>query len=841
MGIIFKKLLTALRNFMKGFGASFFKSSISKKDGVSFFKGELNPKIIRLLALTIFVTILSGLFLYRIMTNNKIRIDGAEEYKKEQKNAFGVKTTELEKNFEGLDPLAGLGGLNPDAIIERKQISIDSNGNDISYSKCNELYSKFKSGEKFSEDEELTFKECIKSNVLGLNADELKSIKEILDNSGLSVAEQALLKSLMEENKSCMLEIDKQKQTTDGKLFLDLIFSANPPTGIIDLLSQQKLITMMEIDPEKTRKSLGLSVEDFTIFNSLLKECGSGFLKRLMTDPELRALLNKIIKSEKGLEALLSDPNLTDAEKELLRKYLDGTLSSDDAAIAEALMGIDPIKKQMASDLLKAREMGDQKLADVLLKQLNGEPLTPEEQLILDNYNKNKDKINEAYNKFKKGDPNYKSLLKQIKGEDLTKSEIEALNQGIDPMENLSESERLKALAKALVDDQNKLNDITDALNRAQVAAKTAAQKILEGKLLTNEEKEALKRYNDLEKQRSDLIAQMDKRKEEYTSLLAKLSNVIDTTGVTVKQVYPYLEADEGFIKCSDLKPIQIVKLPKKQTKKITKAAFVDSNGNELSPEKIRLLQLIRKKEADAQSLRKALLNPLSSGLYATKDSIIHGDNNDTSLRGGDRSKAQINTVVLGQNTEIATSPLPPDLKIPGILLTEILISDKDPAPTEVRVKIASNVLNPLTSEVLIPKGSIAIGKASSFDPATKTMNVSLPKISIGSNKVLDISLSVGSADLSPVLRGEVYDTKTKELTGAFVSSFTTGALSAFAQQYISPLENSDYIGENVTGSILTGGAEVARMIQENFAQSMQNAPKVFYVPANIPVVLTPQ
>lgn len=841
MGSIFRKLILALRNFMKGFGSSVFKTSISKDDGVSFFKMDVNPKKIKTILLTIFATVLTGLFLYRVITTNKIIIDGADEYKKEQKNAFGIKTTELEKNFDGLDPLAGIGGFNPDAIIARKQISIDSNGNDISYSKCNELYTRFKTGDKFSEEEETIFKECIQSNIIGLNSDELKSIKEILDNSGLSVEEQQLLKSLMDENKSCMMEIDKKKQTDDGKIFLDLIFSPNPPTGIIDLLSQQKLITMMEIDPEKTRNSLGLSLIDFNIFKDLLRECGSNFLKRLMTDPQLKALLNKIIKSDKGLDALLSDPNLTDAEKELLRKFLDGSLSSDDSAIAEALMGIDPIKKKMASDLLKAREMGDQQLADILLKQLNGDPLTPEEQLILDNYNKNKDKIDEAYAKFKNGDPSYKSILKQIKGEDLNKAEIEALNANINPLDNLSESDKLKSLSKSLVDDQNKLNDITDALNRAQLDAKTAAQKILEGKLLTDAEKEALKRYNELEKQRSDLIAEMEKRKNAYTSLLAKLSNAIDTTGATVKQVYPYLESEEGFIKCSDVKPIQIVKLPKKQTKKVSKAAYVDNNGNELSPEKIRLLQLIRKKETDATNLRKALLNPLSSGLYATKDSIIHGENNDISMNGSNKAKAQINTVVLGQNTEIATSPLPPDLKIPGILLTEILVSDKDPAPTEVRVKITSNVLSPLTSEVIIPKGSIAIGKASSFDPATRTMNVTLPKISIGLNKVLDISLSVGSADLSPVLKGEVYDTKSKELTGAFVSSFTTGALSAFAQQYISPLENSDYIGENVTGSILTGGAEVARMIQENFAQSMQNAPKVFFVPANIPVVLTPQ
>lgn len=848
MGTIISGILRFFRNFFKSLGGALFGASVTDENGDSFWKGQINPKKFRLFLFGIFIAGAFGVAMHQMFKDSKIFIKGVEDFKEEQGNDLGIYAQETEYEFDGIDPMADL-RFNEQDLFPRQQQPQDPNN--PNYLQCQELYNKFKSGVELTEDELKTFNICINNNLLSLSPEERDAIRNLMKNDGLSVLEQQMLKDLFKENPSCMKEIDSQKQTPAGKNFLDILFSQEqPPTAIIDLLSQQKMLTLMQIDPEKTRQSLEMSPEYFAIFQTLLDQCGSDFLKRLMTDPKLRALLDKLIKNKKSLQELLEDPNLTEEEKQLIKDYLSGKLSGEDEDLLEALLSSDPIKRKLAKDALKARALGDMELAEALRKKALGLPLTDREKELLKRYNENPDLLSEAYAaKMAGNDALAQALLKKLKGEKLSPEELKLLNAEENPLDGLSEREKIEALAKGIVDDQNKLNDLNDAINRAQEAARLAAEKIKNNQPLTKEETDALNRLTKLLNERDALLADMKKRQSAYTDLLRSMQGSIDRSAITVKQVNPYLEGEDGYIDCKDLKPLQIVKIkkPKKKVRKKRKTTYVDANGNPISAEQVRLLQLLKKKQSESDNLknalRDALRNPLASDLNVSRDGLISSASIANSANQKGR-EVGIDAVFANTNNAIAQSPLTPDMKIPAVSLVRVLISDKDPAPSEFKAKILANVLDPATSQIVIPKGSIAIGTigVGSFSVPTRSVNITLDRIVLGKGKVIDnIPLSVGSADNTPSLKGQVYDTRTEQLLGAFATAFTQGALAAIQQTYITDFNDSDLISDQLIGAGIGGGVEIARVIQENFVQDMQNAPRVFYAPANIKLVLTPQ
>lgn len=158
-----------------------------------------------------------------------------------------------------------------------------------------------------------------------------------------------------------------------------------------------------------------------------------------------------------------------------------------------------------------------------------------------------------------------------------------------------------------------------------------------------------------------------------------------------------------------------------------------------------------------------------------------------------------------------------------------------------VRVRIIDDVHNPETGQIIIPKGSIAIAQTSGFDADTGLMDLSFDKVTVGSGKVLPVKFSIGSADGTMGLKGQVRDTRGKFLLGAFVTSFTAGALNWFSQQVIQEYITATDAGNALLGASLQGGSDVMNRIAELYAGDLQNAAKIYYVPKKIPVVLFPQ
>lgn len=158
-----------------------------------------------------------------------------------------------------------------------------------------------------------------------------------------------------------------------------------------------------------------------------------------------------------------------------------------------------------------------------------------------------------------------------------------------------------------------------------------------------------------------------------------------------------------------------------------------------------------------------------------------------------------------------------------------------------VRVRILDDIHNPENGQIVIPKGSIAIAQTSGFNADTGVMDLNFDKVTVGSGKTLPVKLAVGSGDGTMGLRGQVRDTRGKFLLGAFITSFTAGALNWFSQQVIQQYITETDAGNALLGASMQGGSDVMNRIAEMYAGDLQNAAKIYYVPKNIPVVLFPQ
>jgi hypothetical protein len=119
-------------------------------------------------------------------------------------------------------------------------------------------------------------------------------------------------------------------------------------------------------------------------------------------------------------------------------------------------------------------------------------------------------------------------------------------------------------------------------------------------------------------------------------------------------------------------------------------------------------------------------------------------------------------------------------------------------------------------------------------------MDLTFNKVSIGSGKVVTQAFTVGSADGTMGLRGEVHDTRGKYLLGAFITSFTAGALNWFSESALQPYTTATDAGNALIGAGGAGGADVANKIAQMYAGDLQNAPSIYYVPKGVPIVLFP-
>jgi len=101
--------------------------------------------------------------------------------------------------------------------------------------------------------------------------------------------------------------------------------------------------------------------------------------------------------------------------------------------------------------------------------------------------------------------------------------------------------------------------------------------------------------------------------------------------------------------------------------------------------------------------------------------------------------------------------------------------------------------------------------------------------------------MRVGSADGSMGLKGQIRDTRGRYLLGAFITSFTAGALDFFTQNTIAQYQNSASAAVALTGAGYSGGADVAQKVAQMYASDLTNAARIYYVPRGVAIVLYPE
>lgn len=835
--------------FLKGLGTIFSKMRDEKGD-IKYFK---DPATVKKVLMYSFFVLFIGVMGYKLLSSNITLVDGAKDHNQELQNKLGINAKEPQYDETFGDPLANL--RNPEQKKELGGLTETKGPEDLlnpDMSVCNQLLDKLKGGAILNISERVQLRHCLENNTSKLNSEEL-TLAKMISAEGLSKQDKDKINDLFGSEKACKEEFDNQLTTSDGNEFINkLIDDSEYNQSVTQLLNDPTTLKKLLSQGNALKTQLGFSDAEISVLNKLLEKCSTSLLLKLLNDKDTKEAMKKLAKlaaeNPNAIKGAFDVPNKD--EKALLTSYLSQNTDpeSGEDKLAKAMLGSDAAKKALAQDIIKAKALGDSSLASALMKKFNGEELTPEEQALIDKLNK--DSLAKAYDALQSGDDQLKdAYLKKAKNSQLSGAEIEMLkNKDGLGISTTDPSELAKALNNDLTNRQQAIVQLKQDLANAQALAKLAAAKLARGGVLNSEEQDALQRFTDIQNKIKQLEDIQKARQQELGSVVTKLQGTIDLIGSTQKTLFPSGIEVMGFdyTKCKDIKPIKlVVKQKNKGTKPKKEELFVDSNGNPLTPDQIKILKAYRLQRdgniAKFKQDKDRLINPLNgNGLTAETDSFLasNGLNNTRPAGGGNGGGGNIASLFISDVSSVQAFKLSPNQMIPGLLLTQILIQDKG-NPQTVRVKILQDIYEPKSGKMVIPKNSIAIGKTSGFDVETGIMNLELTSVAVGGN-TYDVNLAVNSADLATGLKGEVRDTRGKLLWGTFVSSFTAGALGALSSSYISTYTDSSVFSDQVIGSGLNGAAEVANKIATMYAGDLQNAARIYYVPSGVKVVLVP-
>lgn len=510
-----------------------------------------------------------------------------------------------------------------------------------------------------------------------------------------------------------------------------------------------------------------------------------------------------LTSDEMKLAQKMLDPNITDAERKILADALDGKLTPEQRDLALALAGNDPEKAKLARDAINS---GNPDIINAAAKQLAGKELTDEE----------------------------KSLLANLKSSPKTGSESEKLDQLLNPDKKSSTGtvsasgatpEAVQDLSTGIVDRDKDILKKQKEVEISKKDAENVADKIKSGQELGESEVKRLQNLTQKQKELDALKRQQEIDKKQLADKLAKMKETISRSMITVggKNIPTGVFVEyEGEDKCeAKVKPFTKPKI------KVAQKSFVDLDNRPLNPEEVEFIKLMRKNGKTENSIADSG----SKFLGNLGEPLTLAVAGETSI-----DAAQM---IVFTDKGVKECELTPDMLIPAQIDSDILVSSNGSAQ-QVRMKILQDVYCPNNNkELLIGKGSVAIANAGSFDADTGIMNMTVNKVTSG-GKNLSFSFTVASANGTSGLRGEIRDTTGKYLLGAFIPAFAGAALSYFSSQQVQPYLQSTQAGTALTGAALAGSAEVMNKIAELAASKLLNAPKLFWVPRGIPVVLIP-
>jgi hypothetical protein len=514
-----------------------------------------------------------------------------------------------------------------------------------------------------------------------------------------------------------------------------------------------------------------------------------------------------ISESEKNILRALAAGDLSPAERSAILSTLKGTGDEKNQGLSDVIMAsVDPSKQSVIKDGVNKEFAGqgvDLQNDDVrgLSKELATKPKNYEQAID----GTNKILLGNAPDGGEKA--NLVDAIRALKG-----GETAALD---NPNLTSDKERALQDLIQDLNSRDSKLQELKQQLAEAQADARQAAEKLTSGASLSGEEQAALDKLSALRKQVDALAAIQEKRQRTLIELTARLQKSVAQAELSIQKSIPsgVFEgyADYQPLDCKNLKPIV----------KISKHSNPKGSSSGLKIKSKQAYNVYKIEDEIGKSASQPDGKRLDISKYMQADIPI----GDSFIMKGSTDRG----ISLGAENKIA-----------AMLDSEIMVSSNGGGQV-VRIKVMQDVFDSKDRRLVIPKNSIAIGKASSFDENTGVMDFLIDKVSVGSGVNQVVQLRIGSGDGTMGLKGQVRDTRGRYLLGAFITAFTAGALDFFTQSTITQYQQSAVAATALTGSAYSGGADVMAKIAGMYSSDLQNAPKIFYAPRGLPIVLYPE
>lgn len=552
---------------------------------------------------------------------------------------------------------------------------------------------------------------------------------------------------------------------------------------------------------------------------TVIEKAKSGSILALSEKNNLSSCVenNVVPIPENEREALkaLSSSDLSDKERQAV---LDSIKGKSDSKLSDVIAAsVNPIKQNIIKDGVNRELQPDGIQID------NGEVRGMSKTMAdkPDSFGKAIDGTNKIVNGQRpdeKEKANIVDVIREVKGG----AEAALENTNLSP-------DKEKALQNLIEDIQardDKLGGLKQQLAEVQAAARPAAEALSSGKALSSQEQASIDKLSSLRKEIDNLQGALEKRQRSLIELTSRLQKTVAMATAAITKTIPsgVFESYADFepLDCKKIKALP-VRVAKKSPKQISIAEANDSNG---------------KNGKGLKFSPKKGLNIYKREDFASNNGMqLDGKRLDISKYLNDQ-KIALNELFVVKGTNDKTTTLAPELKIAAVLDSEILVAAN--ASQVVRVKVIQDVYDAKTQQLIIPKGSLAVGKTGSFDENTGLMEISLNKVSVGGGDSLSISVRVGSGDGNLGLRGKVYDSRGRYLVGAFITSFAAGALNFFTQNTVSQYQQSTNAATALTGAAYGGGADVMQKIATQLAGQLQNSPSVFFAPRQLPIILFP-
>lgn len=353
-----------------------------------------------------------------------------------------------------------------------------------------------------------------------------------------------------------------------------------------------------------------------------------------------------------AVKQLLRD-DLTQEERDALRRKLAGDLDPDstEGKIVDAL--IDAARKgdeagiQDARNALAALEAKNQELAEALLKKIQDDPMTDREKNLVQNF---------------------ESRLNQGGG----------ASDANNPTKIVDNQQAVAALTKDVADREAAMRALQDELARAQAEAAKAGEKIAKGLALSKAEQDAIRKLTEMQARQEALAKLQKERLAEMARRMNSLQKTVTQAALTARQVVPSgitVEIDTTLEDCQTVKalPIKTVKRGPRKPTLGPKELWLTGDGSPLTPDRIKLVQLYRNKKAQEAKTRQDITNPLGG----QNDNGLGEKLDVASVFGEEGANVEIGALTVFSDKSLKTFNLTPDMKIPAVLESQILISDK--------------------------------------------------------------------------------------------------------------------------------------------------------------------